>query len=160
MNDLVIHEENRFAFYIKCTRGLPVDYFKIANQLNQYKITLLPISIEEFFQIRSTSLKFCLILNNTFESKGFVDKFRENYFKLALLFGGCILVEVSSFNVLEFARLMQNNIRYFHIQLPENIDLVCKKIAAIYYKDILKREIWPGGTKAKLPNDIDNEDVA
>lgn len=154
MDDLNNHEINRFAFFIKSTRELPQDYFKIANGLNKYKITLLPISIDEFFQIKTTSAKFCFILNNSLESKVFVDKFRSKYFKLSLLIGSCTLVEISSFEAPEFVKVTQAKTKYFHFWLPEKLSLVCKKLAVLYYRDLLKKENWPGGKRAKLPNDI------
>lgn len=159
MEKIELNPNSPFFFFIKTGSQLPDSFFIISENLKRYQILLIPISIEEFFKIKSNSTKFGLVLNNTIETRTIMDKFRAKYFKFLFIFGGSRLVEVSSFESPDFGKLSKVKEQYFYLSLPEKIDTLCRKLATIYYKNILNNNLWPGGTRAKLPRELDKKDL-
>lgn len=155
MEKLELKDSSPFFFFIKTSNQLPESFFIISENLKRYQILLIPISMEEFFQIKSRSTKFGLVLNNNIETKAILDKIRAKYLKYLFIFSGSRLIEVSSFEAPDLGKLVKVKDQYFYLSLPEKIDTLSRKLATIYYKNTLNNNIWPGGTRAKLPKELE-----
>lgn len=141
-----------YVLYLQYEAKLDERFFKLSASFNQYGISLIPITPEEFKQLPMTGHEYVLATLRDMNSYKLHRELLKRYLNYCLRSGKVTLFEMSSFEHFHDAKLIKEN-KIFFERLPvtvfQLIDIVGRKI----YNDLMTTsKKWPGGRRARLPS--------
>lgn len=146
--------ENYILFLQLDDQLLPECFYHFAETFSKWNIFLIPITPDEL-NLHGIGQKQSVISfipdMNTLQN---YLKIRKKNLDFSIISGRISLFEISSFGKISlgnrYSRRGLNS--YNHLELPETISNLGKRIAISIYKEKRNVETWPGGHKAALPS--------
>ncbi|OFZ51375.1 MAG: hypothetical protein A2381_17830 [Bdellovibrionales bacterium RIFOXYB1_FULL_37_110] len=143
---------NDYIFILQLGEELPESYSQLAEYFNVFNITLVPVRLQDFLDIKKDKNLFhvMVVVNDLKSRMKFLDIQKRilNFYLKSRRFH---LHDVTSFGKIDiFTKIARFNV-YNHYSLPANLKMVVCEIAKKYYQTGKQLHKWPGGTRAKLP---------
>lgn len=141
-----------YIFYLQTKDELENVFFQLSEIFSKLNISLLPIRMEELSALDKNVKNHLIVLRNDLSSSFHLKNVRKTFLDMALIAGRISLYDLSSFSEIEIAQKLVGKETYRYISLPANIKQVAMTVAVDYFKERNKKDEWPGGKRAKLPN--------
>jgi hypothetical protein len=145
------NEVDIYIFFLRLDDALPEDYFHLANYFKQYCISLIPVTAKQLVEMSTSNREYVLSLNTNLTSDSIFKRFQKKFLNFSLLSRKFYLFDLSSFSKIEIAPKAEYAKSYKHYPLPVDLEDTVIDIALAIYEDREKKQIWPGGRRAKLP---------
>ncbi len=140
-----------YIFFLRLDSNLTEDYFQLAAYFKQYCISLVPVSAQEILEMESRNREYVLCLNTSMTTDSIFKRYQKKFLNFSLLSRKFCLFDLSSFSKIEIAPKAEYARSYHHFSLPIEMEEVVVDIALAIYEDRTKKQVWPGGRRAKLP---------
>jgi hypothetical protein len=140
-------------FFIQFGKKLPRYFFHMASHFSYLGVTLIPISPRDLVKVIGNRSEHLITVVDSLSSLKQFEDFKKRFLDMGLVNRRVELHCISSFeSVIEnFHFQSLRRIQFF--QLPESIELMCGKITEVYFKDSQVSKAWPGGRRARLPQE-------
>ena len=140
-----------YVIYLQFEEKLDERFFYLTRVFQQFGISLIPVTVDEFKEIRHCEGEYVLALVRDIASYEKYRRLLKRYMNYSLRTGKMTLIEASSFTVFHDNKLLKNK-NVFQYRLPISMFSVASDIGEIIYTNLTtESKKWPGGKRAKLP---------
>ncbi len=153
--NLNLRSTSQYIFYLQLERDLPDHYIRLAENLQLYDISLIPIQLKDLDKIsKQGKREHVITVIKDLETFSAFKEARENYFDFGIKSKKYCYYDVSSFESTSTSRQFTHGKSYYHFRLPIEIDDLAIEISEMYLGEKRMAELWPGGKRATLPFDL------
>lgn len=140
-----------YIYFLRLEGELPWYFFRMANYLSEYNITLVPVTLRELTDLASGSKQYVVTACVNLSQHQILKRIRQKYLDFTLLNRKFALFHLSSFQEFDIAAKARYNKCYSFYQLPVDMKDVALDIALKIYEENKDKASWPGGRRSKLP---------
>lgn len=145
-------ETQDYIIFLRLGRKLPHWYGRLVRAMMEYDLAVVPMGMDDFRNLPDTKRVHVLCVNDGPTTYKAFQEFRVRYLDFAIMRKKVVLYDLSSFAPVS-KKFIFNGVNYYrHIPLPLTLDLVVRLVAGDYYNNWESDTIWPGGKRARLPD--------
>ena len=141
-----------YIYFLRLEGELPWYFFRMANYLSEYSVTLVPVTVRELADLASPNKQYVVTACVNLSQNQILKRIRQKYLDFTLLNRKFALFHLSSFQEFDIAAKARYNKCYTFYQLPTDMKQVALDIALKIYEESKDKLSWPGGRRSKLPS--------
>ncbi len=150
--------DEKRLYFINYANKLPPYVLKISEYFKMHGWLVIPVSPVTFADLANNKTKFCLsIITNTLEFQKFLLA-QKKFFSYQIMKKAVCYFDITSFGAREQFLIASKIRHYYHLPLPLEINDFCASILKNLNERTSINNVWPGGRRAKLPNDADKSE--
>ena len=140
-----------YIYFLRLEGELPWYFFKMANYLGDYSVTLVPVTVNELADLAQGNKQYVFTACVNLTQHQILKRIRQKYLDFTLLNKTFCLYHLSSFQEFDIAAKARYNKCYEFYPLPSDMKDIAYDIALRMYEENNESTSWPGGRRAKLP---------
>lgn len=150
-------KDSHFIFYWEPNSELSKEFVMLSHELKAWGITLVPVSTDDFPHFLKGRKDYLIALTHTLGRQELFNKFRNKFLDYVMISRKVQLFHLSSFSSIDKYKQVQSSGLYQHYALPLYFKKIAGRIASEYYTKEAVENKWPGGKRAKLPSDVQEQ---
>ena len=141
-----------YVIYLQFEDKLDERFFFLTRVFQQFNISLIPVTVEEFKELRHSDGEYVLALVRDIASFEKYRKVLKRYMNYSLRTEKMTLIEASSFTTTHEPKFLKNK-NVLQYRLPTSMFTVASDIGELIYTRLTtESKKWPGGRRVKLPS--------